>query len=163
MKFYIKQKVFSLKDKFKIFDANETQQYQVEGKFFSFRNELELQNTNGSVVYKANKKVFSFMPKYYIYDIHHVLIAEINKKFSLRPSFRISIDNEIYQVQGTMFGHSFDIFDGVQTVASISKKVISWGDTYEIDIQDEQKVELYLFIVIIIDQIIHERQSKRYS
>ena len=43
---------------------------------------------------------------------------------------------------------------------SKQKKVISWGDTYEINILDELNTELYLFIVIIIDQIIHEQRNK---
>jgi uncharacterized protein YxjI len=46
-------------------------------------------------------------------------------------------------------------------VTSISKKIISWGDTYEIDVVDENNLELLLFMVIIIDQVVHENKNNR--
>jgi uncharacterized protein YxjI len=45
-------------------------------------------------------------------------------------------------------------------VASISKKIISWGDTYEIEIKNEEDKELFMFVVIIIDQVVHERKRR---
>ena len=55
MKFYIKQKVFSFKDKFRIMDENQVLQYEVKGKFMSLSNKLELLDKNGNLVYDFSK------------------------------------------------------------------------------------------------------------
>ena len=58
MRFYIKQKVFSFKDKFRIMDESQKELYTVEGKFISIQNKLQLLNMNGSQVLNAKKKLF---------------------------------------------------------------------------------------------------------
>lgn len=159
MRFYIKQKVFSLKDKFKVLDETGRELYAVEGKFLSISNKLQLTNMNGSEVLHAQKKLFRMFPSYEIFDPHNNLLATVQKKFSLRPRFVVSVGGEELQVEGSFFGHSFGVVRNGSEVASIQKKIISWGDTYEINILDELNVELYLFIVIIIDQVIHEQKQ----
>ena len=162
MRFYIKQKVFSLRDKFTIMDETQKELYTVEGKFISIQNKLQLLNMNGSQALNAQKKLFRLMARYDIYTPHSDHLATIQRKFSIRPKFVVTVGNEELQVEGSFFAHSFGVFRDGQEVASIAKKYISWGDTYEIDIHDELNTELYLFIVIIIDQIIHEQENKRH-
>lgn len=163
MRFYIKQKVFSLRDKFRVMDEAQKELYSVEGKFISIQNKLQLLNMNGSQVLNAQKKLFKIFPRYDIYTPHSDHLATIQKKFSIRPKFVVTVGNEELQVEGSLFAHSFGVFRGGQEVASIQKKIISWGDTYEINILDELNAELYLFIVIIIDQIIHEQKRGDFS
>ena len=75
------------------------------------------------------------------------------------PKFNLRILHNDYYVDGSFYGHSFGVYDNRNNlVASISKKYISWGDTYEIDVQDENNLEVLLFMVIIIDQVIHEKK-----
>lgn len=159
MRFYIKQKVFSLRDKFRIMDESQKELYSVEGKFFSIQNKLELLNMNGSQVLNAKKKLFRLFATYDIFDQHNEELATVQRKFSFRPKFIVNVQGEELQVEGSLFAHSFGVLRNGQEVASISKKVISWGDTYEINVYDELNTELYLFIVIIIDQIIHEQKK----
>jgi uncharacterized protein YxjI len=160
MKFYIKQKVFSIKDQFNITDESQNLQYQVKGKFMSITNKLELLDKSGEMLFRSNKKVFTLMPKYFIYNNRNEEVATIQKKFSLRPKFNLSMYRERLTVEGNFFAHSFSVFNNGQLEASIQKKIISWGDTYEIDIADEENAELYLFVVIILDQVIHERKNR---
>jgi len=161
MKFYIKQKVFTFKDKFTILDEQQNIQYQIKGKFMSLRNKLELNNNKNEVILRSNRKVLSLLPRYYIYDSKNQATAMVKKLFALRPKFDLRILSKDYHVDGNFFGHSFGIYDDKNNfVASISKRLISWGDTYEIDIADEQNVEILLFMVIIIDQVVHERKNR---
>ncbi|MCK5761422.1 MAG: hypothetical protein KAH16_00835, partial [Candidatus Izimaplasma sp.] len=84
------------------------------------------------------------------------------KKFSLKPKFEVTLgDNDEYLVEGKFLAHNFSILKGGVEVATITKKVFSFGDSYEIDIFDETKKELFLFIVIIIDQVVHEAEKKK--
>jgi len=156
MKFYIKQKVFSFKDKFNITDEQENLNYQVQGKVFSIHNKLDLLDQNGDVLFSSKRKLFRIFPKYLLFDQQGEQVASIVKKFSIRPKFDLSILGKEQVVDGSLFAHSFNILDSGSVVASISKKIISWGDTYEIEIYEKENIELYLFVVIILDQVIHE-------
>ncbi len=160
MKYYVKQKVFTLKDKFFIKDFEQNDIYQVEGKFISISNKLQLQKTDGTEVLNAKKKLFRLFPFYEIFSPEGEVIATIQKKFAFRPKFDVVMGNEELKVEGSFFAHSFGILQDGKTIASIQKKVFSFGDSYEIDIDDERQLELLLFIVIIIDQVIHESEKK---
>ena len=160
MKYYVKQKVFSLKDKFTIKDYSQNDIFQVEGKFISISNKLQLLNMDGSQVLNSKKQLFRILPLYRIFSNHDEELAVIKKKFSFRPKFDVFVGEQEYKVEGTLFAHSFFISKDEVEVASITKKVFSFGDSYEIDILDETRKELFLFIVIIIDQVIHESQKR---
>jgi uncharacterized protein YxjI len=160
MKFYIKQKVFSIRDKFKVLDENQNEMYQVGGKLFSIGNKMELLDMDGNQVLNSKAKILTFMPTNYIFTPDGDEVATIKRKFGFKPNFTVEAQGRDYRVEGSFWGHSFGIFDGDKEVASISKKVISWGDTYEIDILDSINKELFLYIVIIIDQVIHENKKK---
>ncbi|MCD4827549.1 MAG: LURP-one-related family protein [Acholeplasmataceae bacterium] len=157
MKFYIKQKVFTFKDKFSITDENQNPIYQVKGKFMSITNKLELLDINENILYRSNRKVLTFLAKYFIFDQNEEEVATINRKLSFRPRFDLSILGREMQLEGSLFQHSFTIFNNGQSVAAIRKKIISWGDSYEIEIFESENIELYLFVVIILDQVIHEK------
>jgi uncharacterized protein YxjI len=158
MKFYIKQKVFTLKDKFKITDEAQNPIYEVKGKFMSITNKLELLDINENVLYRSNRKVLALLAKYFIYNQSGEEVATINRKFSLRPKFDLSILGREMELEGSLFAHSFNIIDHGQSVASIHKKIISWGDAYEIEVYDKENIELFLFVIIILDQVIHEKK-----
>jgi uncharacterized protein YxjI len=158
MKFYIKQKVFTLKDKFKITDESQSPLYEVKGKFMSITNKLELLDLSENVLYRSNRKVLTLLAKYFIYNQSGEEVAMIKRKFSLRPKFDLSILGKEMELEGSLFAHSFNIIHNGQSVAAIRKKIISWGDAYEIEIYDNKDIELYLFVIIILDQVIHEKK-----
>ncbi len=161
MKYYVKQKVFTLKDKFFIKDFDQNDVYEVQGKFMSISNKLQLLRTDGTEVLNTKKKLFRIFPFYEIFTPEGDVLATVQKKFSFKPKFDVVVGEMELKVDGSFFAHSFGILKDDKTIASIEKKVFSFGDSYEIDIEDESQLELLLFIVIIIDQVIHESQKKR--
>ncbi|MBU1145187.1 MAG: LURP-one-related family protein [Firmicutes bacterium] len=160
MKFYIKQKVFTLKDQFNITDESQIMMYQVKGKFMSLTNKLELLDKNGNALLFSHRKVLTLLSKYFISNLKGEEVAIIKRKFSLLPKFDLSILGKELTMEGSLFAHSFTILDHGGEVASIKKKIISWGDTYEIEIYGQENVELFLFAVIILDQVIHEKKHR---
>ncbi len=159
MKFYVKQKLFSAKNKFTIFNENEEEAYKVEGKMFSFKNYLELRRMDDSVVFSTEKKLLTFLPKYTVYDASGDEVAKIFKKFAFRPRFDVFKGNERYYIEGSVFAHSFGVRNEEKIVAEIQKKVFKLTDSYEIEIHEDHDKELFLFIVIVIDQILHEGKN----
>lgn len=158
MKFYIKQKVFSFKNDFNIFDEHEQIKYRVHGKYFSLLNKLVLKDDHEHVLYKTQKEFFRIMSKYIICDNQRQKVASVQRHLSFTPHYSILYKDRHLNVKGSFFAHQFSITDGDLELASIQKKYLAWGDTYEIDIRDHQDIELLLFIVIIIDQTIHENK-----
>lgn len=162
MQYFIKQKVFSFKDKFNITDEQQNTLYQVEGKVFSITNKLSLFNPTGDVVLEASKKLFKLLPKYIITTPEGQELATVQKRFTfLRHKFTVLAGNQELTIGGNFIGHQFEVLKEGREVASITKKLFSFGDSYVINIREEVNQELYLFIVIIIDQILEEAEAKR--
>ncbi|MEG0168018.1 MAG: LURP-one-related family protein [Ruthenibacterium sp.] len=66
MKLYIKQKVFSIRDKFFVANENAENLYQVTGKIFSLGHKLTVQDMQEKEVVTIHQKVLSFLSKYFI-------------------------------------------------------------------------------------------------
>ena len=63
MKLYIKQKVFSWKDRFTVKDADGNDRYTVEGEFFSWGRKLHVYNMAGREVASIQQEVWTWLPK----------------------------------------------------------------------------------------------------
>lgn len=152
MKLYIKQKVFSWGDKFRIYDAWENDRYYVEGEVFSLGKKLHLYDLNGIERSYIHQKVLSFLPRFFIGQdgTDH---AEVVKKFTFfHPEYQVNGPD--WSVTGDFLAHSYVIKEGNSVVASISKKWLTWGDTYEIDITTHADEVMVLSVVIVIDAIL---------
>ena len=55
--------------------------------------------------------------------------------------------------------HDYTIESGGRYIASIHKRWMTWGDSYEIDINDGEDIILALAVIIAIDCVIDCSQS----
>ena len=156
MKLYAKQKVFTLKDKFRFFNELDEDVFFVEGKFWSWTKELHMTDPAGTELAVIKEKFLTFLPKFFVY-INDQQVATISKKFTfLRAKYEI--DCKGWDIDGDFWDHNYSITDGGNTVASVRKKWLSWGDSYEIDITDPDDALLVAAIVLCID-CVQARQS----
>ena len=157
MKLYIKQKVFSWGDKFRVYDENENDRYYVEGEVFTFGKKLHLCEPGGMELAYIHQKVWSFRPRYFIsrsgFDA-----AEVVKEFTFFRD-KYTVDGLGWTVEGNFWAHEYEISDGLGTVAAISKRWFTWGDTYEIDIKDPADEIMALCVVLIIDAVQAQQNS----
>ena len=154
MKLYIKQKVFSFKDKFKIKDEEGNDKYIVEGKFLSLGKKLYVFDKIGNEVAYIEQKVLSFMPKFFVY-VKGEKIAEVHRKFTiLKPLYEITEKNWI--TSGKILGHEYTITDNLSqsVVANIQKAWLTWGDYYEVNINDKWDEISVISVVLAIDAAI---------
>lgn len=79
MKLYMKQKVFSFRDKFTIKDEYGNDKYYIEGEFWSLGKRLRIYDVNHNELAFVKQKILTFMPKFTI-EINGTEIAEIVKK-----------------------------------------------------------------------------------
>ena len=157
MQLYMKQKVFSWKDKFSILDSNGEDRYYVEGKVISIGKKLRIYDTAENELAFVNQKVVSLMPKFSV-EMNGEEVAVIKKKFTLlKPKY--IIEGPGWEVQGDFFGHDYTIVDGDTIIVSIHKKWMAWGDTFELDIPDERNEVLAMAVVLAIDAVMDNQQN----
>ncbi len=151
MKLYMKQKVFSWKDKFTIKDMNGNDRYTVEGQFFSLGKKLHIFDCEGDEVAFVKQKVVALMPKFFV-EIGGEDVAEIAKKFTFfKPKY--VVNGPGWDVQGDMWSHNYTITSGGIPVVSIHKQWMSWGDTFELDIAPGADEVLAVAVVLAIDAV----------
>src|SRR5690625_581679 len=63
---FIKQKVFSIGEKFTIKDEEQNDVYYVEGSFMKIPKTFEILNTMRQEIARITKKPFSFLPKFHV-------------------------------------------------------------------------------------------------
>ncbi len=160
MKYYIKEKVFSIGDKFNIFDEDENTLFKVEGKVFSLGNKLRIYDAYNNEAAYIEQKLFKFLPEYHIY-MNDVQVAKIKKNFTFfSHSFQITSSYGDFSLDGNFLAHDFSIIkEGFGEVAMVSKKWLSFGDSYEINIEDSENQVFMLALVIVIDQVLYDNKN----
>ncbi|WP_440897015.1 LURP-one-related/scramblase family protein [Amphibacillus sp. Q70] len=155
---YIKQKVFSLGEQFTIKDENQVDKYFVRGSFLSIPKTFEIEDMNGDHVAAITKKVFSLLPKFFV-EVDGKDILTIAKEFTFfKDSYRIDSSN--IQVRGNWWDKHFEVFRQGEKIAHVNKKWLTWGDTFEVDVYDEDYQHIAIAIVIAIDFV---KSSERNS
>lgn len=148
---YMKQKVFSIGEKFTVTDDQESPIYYVEGSFMQIPKTFEIYDQNGDNVCTITKKVFSLLPKFFV-DIEGQPTITIIKEFTLfKP--RYTIDSGDISVTGDWWDMDFEVSEAGSSIAQINKKWFSWGDTYEITVFDDDKRDLIVSLVVAIDRV----------
>ena len=150
MKLFIKQKVFSWRDRFSVKDESQRDRWFAQGEIFTFGRKLHVYNADGVEAAFIRQKVFSFLPRYYI-EIDGVEFEFVREFTFLRPKY--TIRNLDWTVDGNFWEHEYAVLDSQGEVMRIAKAWLSWGDFYELDISDEQNELLCLCVALAIDCI----------
>ena len=160
-KYYLKQKVFSIRDRYKVFDEEQILAYYCEAKFFSFSHQMDFFKAKDNAhIFTIKRQLFSFLPKYRLLGADGRETAVIQKKFALmKHSFDINTEMGSLKMEGNMWGYDFQVKSDAGLLLEVHKKWLSWGDTYEITIHDESKTDLLIALVLMIDDCLHDNQN----
>jgi len=60
-------------------------------------------------------------------------------------------------MQGNFLAHDFSILKDSKVVATVDKKWLSFADTYMVEISDDEDQAFMLAMIIVIDQVIHDK------
>lgn len=157
MKLYIKQRVFTYKDKFNINNHSGDLEYKAIGKIFALSKRFNIENKKGKKVAVIKKKIFSIFPHYKINIIgdrtYHLKrkFTFFKQKYTLKP-----ID---WELKGDFIGRNYEVKHKNETIMSIHKQWFKWGDSYELDIPKHNNVLLSLCTAIAIDAEIASDQE----
>ena len=159
MKLYIKQRVFSLGDKYNIYNEGQQLIYHVKSQLFSFGAKLFLMNERDEEQYFIKQKITFFLKRYEIYK-GNLLCASIEQKLGFFKS-QITINSTYgdFEVIGNLWGLDYEIQkDGVY-FGAVHKAFLSWGDSYELDIPEETDPAFFAAVVVAIDNCLHNEDD----
>ncbi|MGI6085320.1 MAG: LURP-one-related/scramblase family protein [Acetivibrionales bacterium] len=156
---YIKQKVFSFGDKYNIFNEEGQPVFSVQGEVFTFGAKIHIYDAAGTEVIFIEQKLFRFLPEYHIYS-GDTLSAIIKKEFSFFiPKLNIQSEYGDYTLVGNLFGRDFSILRNDIVVGELHKAWLSWGDSYELIINNDDDIPLFCALTIAIDHCIHNEKQ----
>ncbi|MFJ7972932.1 LURP-one-related/scramblase family protein [Psychrobacillus sp. NPDC096389] len=146
---YIKQKVFSLGGKFTVKNEQEQDVYYVEGSFMQVPKTFSILNTTRDEIALITKKVFSFLPKFFV-EVNGKEVLTIKKEFSFFKA-RYTIDAAGIEVNGNWWDMDFQVLRHGEVVGRVSKEWFTWGDSYQVQILDEEMEGVIIALVVAID------------
>ena len=157
MKLYMKQKVFSWKDRFTVWDANGNDRYYVEGELISFGKKLHVYDVQNREVAFIHQKLFSLLPRYFV-SVNGVDVAEIVKEFTFfKPKYRI--EGMGWDVDGDFWSHHYTVLCNGNPVVRIQKEWMTWGDSYALDIANPADEIPALAVVLAIDCVMAQQAA----
>jgi uncharacterized protein YxjI len=160
MSFRIKEKFWSLGNKFSITDADGELQYYVDGRAFSWGDKLSFQDSDGNELAFISQKLLSWKPRYQIL-IDGNFFAEVVKEWTwFNKKFTLDVPGpNDYTIDGSFWEHEFTFQRQGKTVATVSRKFWAWTDSYGVDIIDSEDEVAVLCACIVIDQVLHDESS----
>ncbi len=149
MKLLFKQRFFSWFDSYDIYDEAGQTVFVVKGQL-SWGHCLKIFDANGNEVGMVKERIFTFLPKFEMY-LGEKYIGCISKEFTLfKPKYNIDCNG--WHIEGNFLEWDYSIIDrNAQQVASVSKELFNWTDTYTIDVFNPQDALYALMLVLAID------------
>ena len=156
MKLLFKQRFFSWFDSYDIYDEAGNTMFVVKGEL-AWGHLLRIYDANGREIGCIKEKILTWLPKFemYIGDRYAGCISKELTFFT--PKY--NIDYNGWHVEGDWLEWDYSLINSAgQNVASVSKELWNWTDTYVIDVSNPQDAVYALMLVLAIDA---EKCSRR--
>lgn len=149
MKMLFRQRFFSWFDSYDIYGEDGETLYTVHGQL-SWGHCLKILDQNGNYVGTIRERILTFLPKFEIY-LGDQYVGCISREFSFFAP-RYHIDFNGWEVLGNFFEWDYTVRDGFDhRIATVSKQLFNFTDTYIIDVADPDNALAALMLVLAID------------
>ena len=152
MKLYIKQKVFSFADRFAIKDEDGNDVYSAVGRILSLGKKLDIYegtNTDSAPVGKIEQRLVAITTRFGIVVRGKHVTEMVRKITFFSNDYRL--EGLSWHLEGDFLAHEYRLMDGHNAIMQLSRKWFTWGDSYELDIADNQDPLLCLCIALAVD------------
>ena len=149
MKMRFKQRFFSWRDSYDIFDEKGNTLFTVEGKL-AWGHRLHILDAGGAHVGTVKQVVLTWLPKFELW-LGERSAGVLSKELTLlKPRYHVEYNG--WQVEGNFLEWDYSITsaDG-RPVASIDKEIWNLTDTYSIDVVKGEDALMALMVVLAID------------
>ena len=149
MKLLFKQRLFSWFDSYDIYDEDGNSVYTVKGQL-AWGHCLKIFDAQGNEKGLVKQRVLTWLPKFEIYSDNYYLGCIRRELTFLTPKYTIEYNG--WQVEGNWWEWDYEIRDPQGLlIATISKEIFHWTDTYVLDIVDPKNALMVLMLVLAID------------
>jgi len=148
MRLWFKQRFFSWFDSYDIYDDAGNPLYTVEGQL-AWGHCLKVFDASGAELGTVREVILTFLPRFEIWQGGRCL-GTIAREFALF-SPRYHIDFMGWDVDGDFLEWDYTIRSGSRVVATVSKELFHWTDTYAIDVVNPADALPALMFVLAID------------
>lgn len=149
MKLLFRQRFFSWFDSYDIWNEAGETVYTVRGQL-SWGHCLKIFDAQNRAIGTVRERILSFLPRFELY-LGEQYLGCVRKELSFfRPRYRL--DCADWQVTGDFFEWDYTIrHPGGTPVATVSKQLFRWTDTYAIDVVNPQDTLTVLMFVLAMD------------
>ena len=137
---------------------NKTVKYTAKKKLLAAGADFDIFDAMGNKVGLVDQKVLN-MVKTFDLTINGQKVGTVKKKFPALTK-DMNYDARGWKLDGDALGMSFKFTDAAKSVyATVKKKVIAVGDTYEIVVADPADELLVVALTIVLDEAFHSKRS----
>lgn len=149
MELLFRQRMLSWLDSYDIYDERGRTVYTVKG-VVSWGHKLKIYDAHGRQVGMVKEKKLTLLPRFLLYEGGDKVGSLRKKVTMLRPRFKLDFRN--WDIDGDVWEWNWRIEDGRgDTVMRAHKKLLSFTDTYVMDIRDPRDALHCLMVVLAID------------
>lgn len=157
--FYIKQEIFTIRDRYYVYNEQGEAVYEVTGKFFSIGAELTISDLNGKELFHIKQHVLSFFGAYDVYQ-NELLCATIKRRATFfMPKLDIDGDYGNFEIREDFWNYDFSIIKDGHTIGTIEKEWFTFGDSYKLTVNNPDAEAFFIAMVIAIDNCLHNEKN----
>jgi uncharacterized protein YxjI len=156
MRYLVRERLFSIGDDSWVTDERGDKVFLVDGKALRLRETFELKDASGAVLATIKKKKFLTLTDTMEIEHDGAVAATVRKKLFSPLHHRADIEipgrGELEAV-GNIIDKDFEIRDGRQVIAQVSRSWFRIRDTYGVDVAPGENDALIVAIAICLDRI----------
>jgi len=162
MRYLVRERLFSITDDFWVTDEQDNRVFLVDGKALRIRETFELKDASGAVLATIRKRLVSLTDTL---EIEHdgQVVATVHKAVFSVLHHRAHIDVEgrgRLEAVGNIIDKDFEIRDGGQVIAQVSRAWFRIRDTYGVEVAPGENDALIICIAICLDRIHHDDERR---
>ena len=154
----MRQRLIAFGDDFYIENQAGKKIFKVDGKVLRVRDTLIFKDMQGITLCQIQERMLRVKDSMAIEDANGKKLAEVKKALitPLRDRWTVKIRNgPDLAVQGNILNHEYQIGEGNQKVAQVSKKWFRVRDTYGVEVSPSQEDVLILAVTVALDIMAH--------
>ncbi len=157
-RYQMRQKIVAIGDDFWIENELGQKVFKVDGKALRLRQTLIFEDAHGTELCKIQERVLRVKDTMEVEGPHGESLASVKKALitPLRERWVVRVHNgPDLTVQGNILDHEYEIGEGRDKIAEISKKWFRLSDSYGVAIEPGQNDVLILAVAVCIDEMAH--------
>jgi uncharacterized protein YxjI len=161
MRYLVRERLFAIKDDFWITDEQGNKIFFVNAKILSLRHALDLEDASGAKLLTIKHRLLTFTDAM---EIEHdgAVVATVHKAVFSPLHHRSVVDlagGARLEAVGNIFDKDFEIRDGGQVLAQVSRAWFRIRDTYGVDVAPGVDIVLMIAIAVCLDRIHAEEEE----